>query len=56
MIPVHHLNNSRAQRILRLLEELGCEYEPTRYQRDPRTRLAPVSAWPRIRSASPKCT
>ena len=34
MITVHHLNNSRSQRILWLLEELGCEYEIKRYQRD----------------------
>ena len=41
MIVVHHLNNSRSQRILWLLEELGLEYEIKRYQRDPRTMLAP---------------
>lgn len=41
MITVHHLNNSRSQRILWLLEELGLEYEITRYQRDPQTMLAP---------------
>jgi glutathione S-transferase len=38
---VHHLNNSRSQRILWLLEELGLAYEVKRYQRDPRTMLAP---------------
>src|SRR6202795_5405289 len=43
MITVHHLNNSRSQRVLWLLEELGLEYEVKRYQRDPRTMLAPAS-------------
>ncbi len=41
MITVHHLNNSRSQRIIWLLEELGAEYEIKRYQRDPKTMLAP---------------
>jgi glutathione S-transferase len=41
MITVHHLNNSRSQRILWLLEELGLEYEIKAYSRDPVTRLAP---------------
>jgi glutathione S-transferase len=41
MIVVHHLNDSRSQRILWLLEELGLPYEIKRYQRDPATRLAP---------------
>ena len=41
MIVVHHLNNSRSQRILWLLEELGLDYEIKRYQRDPKTMLAP---------------
>ncbi len=41
MIVVHHLNDSRSQRILWLLEELGLPYEIERHQRDPRTRLAP---------------
>jgi glutathione S-transferase/MFS family permease len=41
MITVHHLNNSRSQRILWLLEELGVPYEIKRYQRDPKTMLAP---------------
>jgi glutathione S-transferase len=41
MIIVHHLNNSRSQRILWLLEELGLDYEIKRYQRDPKTMLAP---------------
>ena len=41
MIEVHHLNNSRSQRILWLLEELGLEYQIVPYKRDPATRLAP---------------
>jgi glutathione S-transferase len=41
MIIVHHLNNSRSQRILWLLEELGLPYEIKKYQRDPKTMLAP---------------
>ncbi|HZX71605.1 MAG TPA: glutathione S-transferase [Rhodanobacter sp.] len=41
MITLHHLNNSRSQRILWLLEELGVPYEIRRYQRDPKTMLAP---------------
>jgi glutathione S-transferase len=41
MIIVHHLNNSRSQRVLWLLEELGLPYEIVRYQRDPKTMLAP---------------
>jgi len=41
MITVHHLNNSRSQRVLWLLEELGEPYEIVRYQRDPKTMLAP---------------
>lgn len=41
MIIVHHLNNSRSQRILWLLEELGVEYRIQRYERDPKTMLAP---------------
>ncbi len=43
MITVHHLNNSRSQRILWLLEELGVEYKIEHYQRDPKTILAPDS-------------
>jgi len=43
MIEVHHLNNSRSQRILWLLEELGLAYEIVRYPRDPKTNLAPES-------------
>ncbi len=41
MIVVHHLNNSRSQRILWLLEELGLEYRIERYQRNAKTMLAP---------------
>ena len=41
MITVHHLNNSRSQRILWLLEELELPYEIVHYQRDPATMLAP---------------
>ncbi|MES2296850.1 MAG: glutathione S-transferase [Pseudomonadota bacterium] len=41
MIVVHHLNNSRSQRILWLLEELGLDYEIRKYERDPKTMLAP---------------
>jgi glutathione S-transferase len=41
MIKVHHLNNSRSQRILWLLEELGLPYEIVKYQRDATTNLAP---------------
>lgn len=41
MITLHHLNDSRSQRILWLLEEIGKPYEVVRYQRDPVTNLAP---------------
>jgi len=41
VITVHHLNNSRSQRILWLLEELGVDYRIERYQRDAKTMLAP---------------
>ena len=41
MITVHHLNNSRSQRIIWLLEELGVKYEIKHYQRDEVTNLAP---------------
>jgi glutathione S-transferase len=41
MITVHHLNNSRSQRVLWLLEELGLPYEIKPYQRDAKTMLAP---------------
>ena len=41
MITVHHLNNSRSQRVLWLLEELGVLYEVKRYERDKTTMLAP---------------
>jgi glutathione S-transferase len=43
MITLHHLNNSRSQRILWLMEELGLPYEIQRYQRDTKTMLAPPS-------------
>ena len=49
LIVVHHLNNSRSQRILWLLEELGREYEVKRYQRDAQTMLAP----PELRAVHP---
>src|ERR1700679_589791 len=41
MVVVHHLNNSRSQRVLWLLEELGVDYEVKRYERDAKTMLAP---------------
>ncbi|GHB07532.1 glutathione S-transferase family protein [Salinicola rhizosphaerae] len=41
LIVVHHLENSRSQRIVWLLEELGVAYEIRTYRRDPRTMLAP---------------
>jgi len=41
MIIVHHLDDSRSQRILWLLEELGVPYEIRYHKRDPKTRLAP---------------
>jgi glutathione S-transferase len=43
MLTVHHLNNSRSQRVLWLLEELGVPYEIKHYQRDAKTILAPSS-------------
>jgi glutathione S-transferase len=43
MITVHHLNNSRSQRVLWLLEELGLKYEIKRYERDKKTMRAPES-------------
>ncbi len=49
MIIVHHLNNSRSQRILWLLEELNLPYEVKRYQRDAQTMLAP----PELRAVHP---
>jgi len=49
MLIVHHLNNSRSQRVLWLLEELGLQYEIKRYQRDARTLLAP----PELRAIHP---
>ena len=41
MITVHHLENSRSQRVLWLLEELALPYEVKRYERNKRTLLAP---------------
>jgi len=49
MIIVHHLNNSRSQRVLWLLEELGVDYEVKRYERDAATMLAP----PALRAVHP---
>lgn len=49
MIVVHHLNNSRSQRVLWLLEELGLDYEIRRYERDAKTMLAP----PELRQVHP---
>ncbi|RDI99911.1 glutathione S-transferase [Dyella solisilvae] len=49
MLIVHHLNNSRSQRVLWLLEELGVPYEVRKYQRDPKTLLAP----PELRAIHP---
>jgi glutathione S-transferase len=43
MITVHHLNNSRSQRVLWMLEELDQPYEIVKYERDPRTLIAPAS-------------
>jgi glutathione S-transferase len=43
MITVHHLNDSRSQRVLWMLEELGVPYEVVRYQRDTKTSLAPAA-------------
>jgi glutathione S-transferase len=43
MIIVHQLENSRSQRVLWLLEELGLPYEVTRYERHPKTMLAPAA-------------
>jgi len=49
VIIVHHLNNSRSLRVLWLLEELGCDYQVLKYQRDPHTLLAP----PELRRVHP---
>lgn len=49
MIQIHHLNNSRSQRILWLLEELSLEYELVKYERDKTTNLAPET----LRDAHP---
>ena len=49
MITVHHLENSRSQRVLWLLEELGLPYAVRRYERDEKTMLAP----PQLRRVHP---
>jgi len=49
MIVVHHLNNSRSQRVLWLLEELRLDYRIERYERDAKTMLAP----PTLRKVHP---
>jgi glutathione S-transferase len=49
MITVHHLENSRSQRLLWLLEELGLDYRIELYKRDPKTLLAP----PTLRAVHP---
>jgi glutathione S-transferase len=49
MIRLHHLEHSRSQRILWLLEELGLEYEIIPYKRDPVTRFAP----PQLKAVHP---
>jgi glutathione S-transferase len=49
MLIVHHLNNSRSQRVLWLLEELGVKYRIKHYQRDKKTSLAP----PELRAVHP---
>ena len=48
-VVVHHLENSRSQRVLWLLEELGVKYELKRYERDKKTMLAP----PELRAVHP---
>jgi glutathione S-transferase len=48
-ITLHHLENSRSQRVLWLLEELGLPYEVQRYKRNPKTALAP----PELRQVHP---
>jgi glutathione S-transferase len=49
MLTVHHLDNSRSQRVLWMLEELGVEYEIAYYKRDTQTMLAP----PELRAVHP---
>ena len=49
MLTVHHLNNSRSQRVIWLLEEVGAPYEVKHYQRDAKTMLAP----PELRAVHP---
>lgn len=43
MFHLHHLNSSRSQRIVWMLEAVGADYEITVYQRDPKTNLAPAA-------------
>jgi len=52
VLTVHHLENSRSHRILWLLEELGVPYEIRRYQRNPKSSLAPPEPCRCIRWAS----
>ena len=57
MLIVHHLENSRSQRLLWLLEEMELPYEVKRYERDPKTMRAPPELQARsIRSASRRCS
>jgi glutathione S-transferase len=49
VLTVHHLNNSRSQRVIWLLEEVGAPYEVRHYQRDAKTMLAP----PELRAVHP---
>ncbi len=55
MLTLHHLNDSRSQRILWLLEELGTPYEMKRYQRDATTRLAPPELAPSMKPTTSGC-
>ena len=52
MLTVHHLNNSRSQRLLWLLEELGLPYEIVRYQRQPDLRAPAESSRPAVAGAA----
>lgn len=51
---VHHLENSRSQRVLWLLEELGMPYEVRRYERNRKTMLAPPNCAGSIRWGNPR--
>lgn len=55
MMIVHHLNNSRSQRILWLLEELGLPYALKRYQRDPKPTSHHQSSRRSTRWANRRC-